>query len=599
MKLSITARLTLTTAILTFVVFASSGIVLYTILAAGIRTDATRRAEDTVKQLAFGAMYQWEGLLDQGAEQHLAIIRLNAPDWALVRGGGQVVTAKGIFVESHERVATGVSRLLSNDRGTYRVASTPLFAAPSDSLDELPEHLLEAVRRESPEGTFLRSKLEVQSHGRVFVELLVLESNQLLELELTYGGELIDSTRRPLVAALPEDLTDHLRIGAGLVEFEFREWRALHGQLLAIVDGLDESGAATRVAVTRLGELFHVSAVGTELTPIDDSRLWVVGAFPALDEMGAIRRLQLAVALGFPGLWALVILVGWFVTRQAMSPVQKIVDTLEAIEVTSLDHRLPIRNVQDELDRISLTINGMLQRIQSGFEREQQFVGDASHELRSPIAKVLADIEVALSKERTPSEYRETLRRCRSYAIGMRRLVESLLSLARLEGRTEGVRIRDFDLTDVAADVIRTLPADQASRVEFDCAAAETVVTARGAPELIRVLLHNLLDNALRHTPADSRVALRLATRSGHATVTVDDHGVGIPEDQLERVFSRFFRLDKVRSRETGGFGLGLSIVNEVARAHNTRVSLQNRPEGGLRATIVLPAMSPADDADE
>jgi two-component system OmpR family sensor kinase len=288
-----------------------------------------------------------------------------------------------------------------------------------------------------------------------------------------------------------------------------------------------------------------------------------------------------------------VVLVGWYVTRRALSPVKRIVDTVERIEVSRLDERLPVGAVKDELSRIASTINTMLERIEAGYERERRFTGDASHELRGPLAKVLADIDIALARERGAAEYRDTLVRCRSYARDMQRLVESLLCLARLDADRDATRRRAFDLTDLAAETARLLPEDHARRTRLDLAGEARVVTAYGAPELVRIMIRNLLQNALRYSPAESAVTVRLSRKNGCAQVEIEDRGEGIPEDELERVFSRFYRADCSRARATGGYGLGLAIVHEIAAAHGTTVTLTNLPGGGVCASFALPSEAP------
>jgi signal transduction histidine kinase len=172
-------------------------------------------------------------------------------------------------------------------------------------------------------------------------------------------------------------------------------------------------------------------------------------ATDASPEVAATAELGLTIGVGLPLLWGAIVFIGGSVTRRALSPVKHIVDTVERIELSRLDERLHVGEVEDELSSIATTVNRMLDRIEEGYGRERQFTGDASHELRGPLAKVIADIDVSLSQERAPEEYRETLMRCRRYAERMQHLVESLLWLARLDARGAAVKLRPFDLTDL------------------------------------------------------------------------------------------------------------------------------------------------------
>ncbi len=587
-KLSITSRLTWTTALLTLVVFSISAAVLYSIVAKGIRDDAIRSADEAVRGLAFNAVHQWEALIDRGGEAQLRVIGLDAPHWAVVRGSGEVLTGRGACLDSTAFTHVGDSHLQAHSGEKFRVASVPMFDSPPETFGGLPDQVQEIVRQESPGGAFLRAKREVH-RGRAVIEVTLLRDGGIDELEFSQDGELIETDRKKLLQEVPADLQRLITADVPLEDIAFAGWQPYHGQLIAVITGVDGTGARREIAISRLGERFELDEDGRIVRPAGPSRLWVVTAVRAQDEIVATRRSLIAVVAAFAILWVLGVVGSWWVTRQAMSPVQRIVSTLEAIEVSNLDARLPVDGAEDELNGIAVAINRTLDRIESGYTREREFTGDASHELRGPVAKILADIDIALSKERSSDEYRETLMRCRNYALGIRSLIESLLWLARLDARRGDLHARDFDLTEVATDVIRVLPAERASRVRLDLSREESVVTAYGDPDLVRVMLHNLLHNSLRYSPADTPVDLQLSTHNGTTAVTVSDRGCGIPDDQIEQVFSRFYRVDRARSRETGGFGLGLAIVNEIAIAHGTEVAMTNLPSGGLRASFSLP----------
>lgn len=468
------------------------------------------------------------------------------------------------------------------------MASVPLLPTPPETFSGLPEAVRKIVREKCPDGVFLRAERSADK-GSPIVEVDLLEPEHIVELEIAYDGRFIERDTKKYPKAIPPDLKATIAEENGGMEIvALQTWKAYRGQLIAVLTGRTREGEEKTLAVNRLGERFVQNAEGAILGPTPDSRLWLVTTSDASAERSALKRLRVTLSFGLPLLWLAVVLVGWYVTRRAMSPVSRIVDAAEKIGVSRLDERLPIGPVEDELHRISSTINGMLDRIEEGYKRERQFTGGASHELRGPLARIIADIDVALTKEREASDYRATLERCRSYANSIKRLVESLLCLARLDSTGQARDAHQFELTDLAAETVRFFPADDAARVHLDVDG--TGIVAHGTPGLIRVMLQNLLQNAFRYSPPETTVVVRIASANGNARVEVEDRGEGIPPDELPQVFSRFYRVDKSRARETGGFGLGLSIVRAIARAQNTEGTLENRPGGGLRATFELRA---------
>lgn len=592
MKLSITARLTLTTAVLTLLFFVPVGVALYVSVGSEIQREGVRASEDSARSLAYTAFYQWDdNLLVQykGVEAPVGALGLNVSHWALTRGDGRVLASpSGARPPGFASTRPGGSWLVEHEGLTFRVGSVPLTEAPSGDFSSLPDPVQQAVRRASPKGVFLRAKREVEKTATEF-EVDMLEPDRIVEIEVAPNGlGTFEVEFKKPYTVVPADLRDWIVGENSSAQVSFADWKAYQGQLIAIVQ-VDEPGVeAKHFAVNRLGERFLQDEQGEVVGHNPAWRLWMVTARDASAEMLATQRLLLVLAFGFPLLWGAVVLVGWYVTRRAMSPVKRIVETVEDVEVSRLDKRLPVGPVGDELDRISATINNMLARLEEGYARERQFTGDASHELRNPLAKVIADIDVTLKKERDSSEYRETLVRCRGYARGMERLVESLLWLARLPVAPRAMNVTTFELADLAAETVGMLPAEEATRVRLELDDVGRSIHVRGKPELIRVLLQNLLQNALRYSPGTSPVTLRLAVDGDLARIDVQDHGDGIPEEDLEHVFSRFFRVDRSRARQSGGFGLGLAIVEEIAKEHGADVRLRNQSEGGLVATFHL-----------
>lgn len=593
MNLSITKRLALTFALLTALVFVPSGLALYLTISSAIASENARRIEAAVRRLAYTALHRWgeDLLIDfRGGTEPLEQLRVNAASWVLTRGDGTLIRAQGIFENAEAAVIPGPSVLVEREEKTYRTASVPLVDSEEENFDDLPPIVQEAVRREYPDGIFLRARREGEG-GVNTIEVAVLQDDHIRELALTDEGRVLqgDTDDLDTPVAMPADLLAIVTAGMGARELRFSSWKAHNGQLLAIVTGIDDRGEEIEVGVNRLGERFVLDEGGNVVEPDRESRLWVVAVADATTEVVTRARVLTALCVGVPLIWFAVVLVGWYVTRRALSPVDRIVETVERIEVSRLAERLPVSQVHDELHRISGTINRMLDRLAEGYRRERQFTGDASHELRSPIAKVIADVDLALSQDREKEEYRKTLVRCRDYALSMQRIVDSLLLLARLDDRTSRSDDSSFEVVDLAVDTISAFGADEASRIRFHVDESEHALNGVGDRTLIGIMLHNLIQNALRYSPTEEPVAVCVVADNGHVVVRVEDRGDGIPDDQTRRVFRRFYRVEKSRSRQSGGAGLGLSIVDQIARVHGIEISLKRAASGGTVAEFSLP----------
>lgn len=268
-------------------------------------------------------------------------------------------------------------------------------------------------------------------------------------------------------------------------------------------------------------------------------------------------------------------LVTWIVVGRALAPTRRIAAEAAAIDTATLDRRMTQSGGDDEVDTIAEVINDMLDRIEGGVKREQQFVADASHELKTPLTTARMAAELAgkdAPESAYPPQVVEELDR-------MRALIDDLLQLARSpEGRASESVPFDALVTEVVADH----PARD--RITVDIPAGATVEGRM--PELRRIVL-NLLDNAARYGRSAIQVAVLATGRT--VTLTVDDDGPGIPPGERELVFERFVRLDEGRARNEGGTGLGLAIVRAIARGHGGDASIDESPLGGARVAVTLP----------
>ena len=286
--------------------------------------------------------------------------------------------------------------------------------------------------------------------------------------------------------------------------------------------------------------------------------------------------------VGVPLATALIGVVVWRVATRALAPVEQIRLQVEQVDADALDQRVPVSGTGDEIDRLAGTMNSMLDRIEHSYRSQQQFVSDASHELRSPLATMRQFAEVASRhpQSTTPEELSEVV-----LAEGgrMQEIVEGLLLLARLD-EGEARSAEEVDLDDLALAEAKRLRSLGGVTVDSRGVTAVRVV---GDARLLARAVRNLADNAVRH--GRSQVAVSTTSENGVAVIRVDDDGAGVPEADRQRIFERFVRLDEARARDDGGSGLGLAIVAQIARAHGGTVRVEDSPLGGAQFTMELP----------
>jgi two-component system, OmpR family, sensor kinase len=310
-------------------------------------------------------------------------------------------------------------------------------------------------------------------------------------------------------------------------------------------------------------------------------------AAPLQSEDNTLHRLFLVEVLVTAIVLAALAALGLWIVRLGLRPLREIEETAAAIHAGDLSHRVEVEHESTEVGRVGRAINEMLERIEASDRRLRRFVADASHELRTPLAAVRAYAELfERGAESRPDDLARSLRGISRESERMSAIVEDLLLLARLdEGRPlERERVQLDELVREAVETSHALDPER----PVELAAEPTAVTGDGVR--LRQVVDNLLSNVRSHTPPRAPVRVSVGREDGKAVVEVADSGPGLTEEELERVFERFYRADLSRSRASGGVGLGLSIVAAVARAHGGTVDA--RSEGGHGATfrIELPA---------
>jgi heavy metal sensor kinase len=299
--------------------------------------------------------------------------------------------------------------------------------------------------------------------------------------------------------------------------------------------------------------------------------------------------------LALPLVVLLAALGGLFLTNRALRPIDRMTQTAQAVSVSDLTRRIGYAGPADELGRLATTLDQMLDRLQAAFEQEQRFIADASHELRTPLTAIKGRLEVTLSRPRTSHEYAATLADLVQEVDRLIRLSTDLLFLARLDQERLRWQPRPVDLSDLLETIVEHLqPLAETQHLTL-VASVPAELTVNGDLDHLTRLLLNLLDNALKYTPAGGIVNLRAGQEGTAVCVAVSNTGPGIPPAELTHLFERFYRVGADRSRATGGAGLGLAIAAEIVRLHGGELHAASQPGETTTFTVRLPTRLLAD----
>jgi heavy metal sensor kinase len=312
----------------------------------------------------------------------------------------------------------------------------------------------------------------------------------------------------------------------------------------------------------------------------------------SLDE--GLARFRAALLLLVPLAILISTLGGFWLSRRALRPVDDIILAARSIGENNLSLRLPVPFVQDELYRLSITLNEMLGRIEGAFQRMTRFTADASHELRTPVGLILASADLALRRPRESDEYRAALIDVKSEAVWATKLIERLMELARADSDQSKLTQELVDLNRLAGEVgqhAEPLAASKGLGLEVSTPDGDCRIMAD--PMAVRRLLIILLDNAVKYTPSGGRVRMALTARVDRIEIEVEDTGVGIPSADQPHIFDRFYRSEKSRSRDLGGMGLGLALAKWIVESHRGTISVRSQISSGSTFLVELPRSTP------
>lgn len=341
-------------------------------------------------------------------------------------------------------------------------------------------------------------------------------------------------------------------------------------------------------ASRRASENFRHRRHARELVVPGPRNTWLLVGRDIHHDGAELWHHAIVLAIAGAGVLAVGVIGGWWVAGRAIRPVVDISATAEKIAAGNLRERIDPSRFASEFSGLAATLNHTFDRLQATLLRQVQFTADASHELRTPVAVTLLTSQSALSRDRSPAEYREALETCQRAAQRMRELVESLLLLARLDAHDERTSHELLDLRDPidsAVELLQPLAAKHGVTVETALAPVRVV---GDATQLARVV-GNLLSNAIHHSPAGATVQIGLVARDADAVLSVSDRGEGISAEDLPHIFDRFYRADQSRRHTEGRTGLGLAISKAIVEAHGGRIEVASERSQGSTFTVVLP----------
>ena len=421
------------------------------------------------------------------------------------------------------------------DASLFTVADVLRDAPPMDPAAPLPPDLEPLVRG------FL---------GSEFADALM----QLLDPE----GRLRSRALRPALPLSPEARVNALR-GAPTLE--------------TVELGTGEQARLLTMPVVRAGRIVDMVQVAMPLRRTRQALVRYVQTLLVLLPLGAVLS-----AIG-----------GWLLARRALRPVDRMSHSALEISAQDLSRRLELRGTHDEIDRLAETLNAMLARLEAAFVEMQRFTADAAHELRTPLTALRGGIEVALRAERSREDYRGVLTSSLEEVEQLIRLTEDLLLLSRSTMGLSAAR-QPVDLEPLCLEALELgVRLAKGKGVSVSMGATVPAVVQGDAGALRRAVL-NLVDNAVKYTPAGGSVVVSLERSGERVWIVVEDTGIGIDPADAERIFEPFVRLDAGRSRDTGGTGLGLAIARSIVLAHRGTLEVETRAGGGSRFTIDLPA---------
>lgn len=333
-----------------------------------------------------------------------------------------------------------------------------------------------------------------------------------------------------------------------------------------------------------------------ETLPVNGHVFTVEMGLPSDDAVQTLHRFRSYLLMFAPLLLLVAAGVGYWMSRRALAPVDALVRTAREVSGANLSSRLQKLETGDELQRLSDTLNEMLDRIEKAFLRVTQFTADASHELRTPVSLIRTEAELTLRRSRGEAEYKESLRHILLEAERTTVLIEQLLALARADSGRETLHMQPVGLQQALREIVDSWQQVATIRnLQFSTKIEQDDALVMGDETLLRRLIEILLDNAFQYTPSPGSVSLRLEPGERSVVIAVQDSGIGIAKGEQGKIFERFYRVDPARDRARGGTGLGLAIAHWIVTQHHGSIRVESQPGKGTTFLVELPKIpSPA-----
>lgn len=315
----------------------------------------------------------------------------------------------------------------------------------------------------------------------------------------------------------------------------------------------------------------------------------ITAAYPANEVDATLRQLFSVLVYSIPAALAVSLIAGWFLARRSLKPVDDITRSARRITAQNLAQRLPAPTTDDEIARLTETLNEMIARLETSFARIRQFTSDASHELKTPLAILMGELEVTLRRDQSAEAYRETLLSCLEEVERLTAVVDGLLELSRADTGQIDMDIRHIGFSTLVDEICDDILILADMKHITVVTSVQPDVHVEGDKVRLHQALLNVLENAVKYTPEGGRVEVTMSTGPHQAVVIVSDNGPGIEPEHLPFIFDRFYRVDKARSQRVRGTGLGLAIAKWVVDAHDGSIRVASEPGRGTTFTIMLP----------
>ncbi len=454
----------------------------------------------------------------------------------------------------------------------------------------------------------LRARLALQYSCALILVALVLAGASRLAMAISLNHALDQGLRFRLIG-MHHFIENNSQQGMKELSVKLSEMDSLgdlfqvfgsHAELIAQTDGLSRHDVSTLpppdpgagILFRNAGPHRFPLRMASQRFYVGNDSLIVEVAEPQIKYFNVLREFDSVLLVAVPIALAVAAFGGYWLSRRALTPVDRIIEEARAIHSHNLSARLFVPESGDELQRLAETLNQMLSRVEQSLLQMRQFTADASHELRAPMTLIYTSAQFALRRERSPDELKEALQKILREAKRCTALINDLLALARSDTAKKPLELVPTDLSAIVTEMvgeIRVLAADKGITVSTNLP-AQPIKAALDEISFRRMLLI-LLDNAIKYTPSGGTVCASAKVEANNAIVAITDTGIGIPPDQLPYVFDRFWRADKVRSRDAGGSGLGLAIAKEIAISHAAELTAESSVGQGTTFTVKLPAV--------